>query len=632
MAHLASRMTGMAYLSLYRKYRPSTFEEILGQEHVSNTLSNAIREGRVAHAYLFTGPRGTGKTSTARILAKALNCENGGPTPTPCGKCNSCVSIEEGSSMDVIEMDAASHSKVDETREILAGVPLATAGGRTKVYVIDEVHMLSTGSFNALLKTLEEPPPHVVFILATTEAHKVLATIVSRTQRFDFRRLPADVLEKHLANVAAQEKIEVDQEALELLARHAEGSARDALSALDQLASFGGRVSVADAEGLLGRRSEDMLVDLFDAIATSDVGRVFIAMQGFVSQGVDMRQLALDTLEHARSLLLLKAAPEADGLLNVTVEERPGLALQADSFSAAGLLRTIDLVGKAIIEMRNAPNHRLLLEVALIRSAAPETDPSANGLLGRIERLERRLGIEGPASPGSAGAVEPSPPASPLRSGERPTAGAVGHSPSRPKGDVSSSPAPKKKTKAESEASRRGPADAAGADAVAKASSAAEAKPERGLSEPASPAAAAAGSEAGEVGLNHIRDAWPVIQGEVNKMSRRVGALLNPSRPLSFDNGALTVEVQSEFHRDTMGQDKNRSMLVDGIHAALGVRCSVAFAARGAAAAAPEPEPEESIADVEASEAIDAKADDPVELIRKGLAAEVVEEVGGSDR
>ena len=606
----------MAYLSLYRKYRPSSFDEILGQEHVSNTLSNAIREGRVAHAYLFTGPRGTGKTSTARILAKALNCENGGPTPSPCGKCNSCVAIEEGSSMDVIEMDAASHSKVDETREILAGVPLATAGGRTKVYVIDEVHMLSTGSFNALLKTLEEPPPHVVFILATTEAHKVLATIVSRTQRFDFRRLPADVLDKHLANVAAQEKIDVDQEALQLLARHAEGSARDALSALDQLASFGGKVSVSDAEGLLGRRGEDMLVDLFDAIVASDVGRVFVAMQGFVSQGVDMRQLALDTLEHARSLLLLKAAPEADGLLNISAEERPGLALQADSFSASGLLRIIELVGKAIIEMRNAPNHRLLLEVALIRSAAPETDPSATGLLGRIERLERRLGIEG-AAPAAAGAGDPSPPASPLRSGEHPTAGAVGHSPSRPQSDVSPSPAPKR-TKVEAQASR----------------TPVEPKP-KSTPTPVAPTPAGAGPSAeaaGEVGLNHIRDAWPVIQGEVNKVSRRVGALLNPSRPLSFDNGALTVEVQSEFHRDTMGQDKNRSMLVDGIHAALGVRCSVAFAARGVAAAAPEPEPEETIADVEESEALDAKADDPVELVRKGLAAEVVEEVGGSDR
>ncbi|MGH2807833.1 MAG: DNA polymerase III subunit gamma/tau, partial [Actinomycetota bacterium] len=229
----------MAYLSLYRKYRSENFDELLGQDHVSTTLKNAIREDRVAHAYLFTGPRGTGKTSTARILAMALNCANG-PTPDPCGKCGSCIAIKEGSSLDVIEMDAASHSKVDETRDILSGVALATAGGRKKIYVIDEVHMLSTGSFNALLKTLEEPPPHVVFILATTEAHKVLPTIISRTQRFDFRRIPADILEGHLAAIATKENIDIEQDALALLARHADGSAREALTALDQHASFGG--------------------------------------------------------------------------------------------------------------------------------------------------------------------------------------------------------------------------------------------------------------------------------------------------------------------------------------------------------------------------------------------------------
>ena len=593
----------MAYLSLYRKYRPATFEEILGQEHVSNTLTNAIRDGRVAHAYLFTGPRGTGKTSTARILAKALNCENGGPTPTPCGKCGSCVSIETGSSMDVIEMDAASHSKVDETRDILAGVPLATAGGRTKVYVIDEVHMLSAGSFNALLKTLEEPPAHVVFILATTEAHKVLATIVSRTQRFDFRRLPADVLEKHLASVAAQEKIDIESEALELLSRHAEGSARDALSALDQLASYGGVVSVVDAEQLLGRRSEELLVDVFDAIAAQDVGRVFTAIQTFVSQGADMRQLALDALEHARSLLLLKAAPEADGLLEVTAEDRPGLALQADSFSAASLLRTIDLLGKAIIEMRNAPNHRLLLEVALIRSAAPETDPSPNGLLGRIERLERRLGIEGSAhDPSPAGETASEPQSSSAKRSREPS-------------DATAAKATE----------RRRPKDVA-----SEPDSKTEAEPESiGEASAVTPPAAA---EAGEVGLNHIRDAWPVIQGEVNKRSKRVGALLNPSRPLSFDNGSLTIEVQSDFHRETMAQDKNRSMLVEGIHSALGIKCAVAFVARGTEAAVPVAEPEETIDDVDDTQGADASVDDPVELIRKGLSAEVVEEVGGSDR
>ena len=371
----------MAYLSLYRKYRPQSFSEILGQEHVSSTLSNTITEDRVSHAYLFTGPRGTGKTSTARILAKALNCEKG-PTPDPCGVCPACVSITDGSSLDVIEMDAASHSKVDETRDILAGVPLASAGGRRKVYVIDEVHMLSAGSFNALLKTLEEPPGHVLFILATTEAHKVLPTIISRTQRFDFRRVPAEIVEDHLAQVAKLETIDIDQSALAFVARHSEGSVRDALSALDQLSSLQGHISAEEAERMLGERSEEVFFEMFDAIVRSDPGGVFSSLHQLVAQGADPRQLALGVLQHARSLLLVRTAPDAAGLLDVSEEDRAGLLAQSENFTNGTLMRILDLVAKAITEMRNSPNHRLLLEVALVRAAAPETDPSADGLHG----------------------------------------------------------------------------------------------------------------------------------------------------------------------------------------------------------------------------------------------------------
>jgi DNA polymerase-3 subunit gamma/tau len=563
----------MAYLSLYRKWRPETFDDILGQEHVSTTLANAITEDRVAHAYLFTGPRGTGKTSTARILAKALNCEQG-PTPSPCGKCESCRSISDGSSLDVIEMDAASHSKVDETREILAGVPLATAGGRKKVYVIDEVHMLSPGSFNALLKTLEEPPPHVLFILATTEAHKVLQTIVSRTQRFDFRRITADVLEGLLTRVAREEKINIDEDAVGVVARHAEGSARDALSALDQLSSLGRPVAAADAEGLLGERGEDALWAVFEAIASADVGRVFGEVAGQIEAGADVRQLTLAALNHARSLLLVKTAPDAGTLLDLAARDAERLAAQAELFTPGALLRAIDLLGKSIVDMRNAPNHRLLLEVALVRAAAPETDPSAGGLLGRIERLERRLGIEG--------------------------------------SDVAA-PAPQREPPRRREQPQRAPAPVPEEEA------------------PSAPAAAAAPSAATEVGFGHIRDAWNATLAEVNRRSRRIGAFLNPSHPVKFEGDTLVVEVQSDFHRDAMAQDKNRSALADALHAALGVKPPLSFVTRGVQPepASPAAEPAAAVEDSAEATPVDATEHDPVELIKKGFRAEVVEDRPG---
>ncbi len=607
----------MAYLSLYRKYRSQTFDEILGQEHVSQTLANAIAEDRVAHAYLFTGPRGTGKTSTARILAKALNCADG-PTPTPCGRCDPCVSIADGSSLDVIEMDAASHSKVDETREILAGVALATAGGRKKVYVIDEVHMLSAGSFNALLKTLEEPPPHVIFILATTEAHKVLQTIVSRTQRFDFRRIPADVLETHLGKVAAAEKIEIEPEALALLARHAEGSARDALSMLDQLASFGGRVSAEDAEALLGHRGEDVLIDLFDAIASNDLGAVFRAMQTFVAQGADMRQLAFDALEHGRSLLLLKTAPDAEELLDAPGEDRPALILQSESFTATSLLRTIDLIGKSIIEMRNAPNHRLLLEVALIRAASPETDASNDALLGRIERLERRMNIA-PEAPPTEERAAPSKPAAtrtPPRKASAPQP--VNEAGAKPK-SAARDAVPGRATERGSASDRRELTER-GDPVRTESEPVGDERPAAERSRETVPVSA-------DIGLGHIRDAWPVTMQEVNKQSRRVGAYLNPSRPVRFEGNTLTIEVQSDFHRDTMAKEENRSVLVEALYAALGVRPAVAFAARGSDETVQPEAPDESIAAAADAAAVESVDDDPIELVKKGLGAEVVEEV-----
>lgn len=598
----------MAYLSLYRKYRPQTFSEILGQEHVSQTLANAITEGRVAHAYLFTGPRGTGKTSTARILAKALNCAEG-PTPNPCGRCDSCVAITEGSSLDVIEMDAASHSKVDETREILAGVPLATAGGLRKVYVIDEVHMLSTAAFNALLKTLEEPPSHVVFVLATTEAHKVLPTIVSRTQRFDFRRVSTDVMEHHLAQVAKSEEIEIDQPGIAVVARNAGGSVRDALSVLDQLSSLGGKVGEEDVENLLGKRTEDAIRDLFDSIASSDVATVFQVLHRLVSQGADIRQLALNVVEHARSLLLLKTAPNADGLLQESEEDIALLNTQAERFTAPTLLRVLDLVSKAVTEMRNSPEHRLLLEIAVVRAAAPETDPSALGLLGRIERLERRMGIDAPAGAAAT-------PASPSPQQAAPQAAAPREA--APHQPPAQAPAPQ----ATRPASESPPSGIPAPQEVTQAPVPAEEVPAPAAS-PQAPASPAAGSApSAEIGLAHIKDAWAATLKEVNKSSKRVWGLLSPSRPVGFDGTKLQVEVQSDFHQSSMSDARNKEVLQSALHAALGIRATLEFVSRSAHSQAPTHSEEQE--DVVSAAPVEGQ--DPVELVKKGLGAEVIEE------
>lgn len=391
----------MAYLSLYRKWRPQTFDEVAGQPHITQTLKNAIEKGRVAHAYLFCGPRGTGKTTSARILAKAINCAEG-PTPTPCNKCSSCVAINEGASIDVLELDAASNRKVDEIRELLEKIPYSATQGGKKVYIIDEVHMLTAESFNTLLKTLEEPPEHVVFILATTEAHKVLPTILSRCQRFDFRRISVADIETRLREVAEAEKIPIERSALALIAAHSQGALRDALGVLDQLASFSKeKITAADVTALLGLTDTELLLKFTGMLGAADLSGVLLSVDEMMAGGIDLRQFIQDLLGHLRDLFLLQSAPGVD-LSRVPEEFLPRLSEQARQLNPRQLLFFINILNDLYNQSRFSTDMRLVFEIALFKMIKAQDDTSAEGILHRLERLESALSgkaDKGPQTP-----------------------------------------------------------------------------------------------------------------------------------------------------------------------------------------------------------------------------------------
>jgi DNA polymerase-3 subunit gamma/tau len=381
------------YQSLYRKYRPQRPTEVLGQEHVVRALMGAVREGRLAHAFLFTGPRGTGKTSTARILAKMVNCERG-PTAEPCGVCEQCVSIRDGTHLDVVEIDAASHGGVDDARELREKAPTAPVQGREKVYIIDEAQRLSREAFDALLKVFEEPPPGVRFVLATTEPHKMPATIIGRCQRFDFRRIPMDTVADLLERVAKGEGIELTRDAALAIARQAEGSARDAESLLDQASVLGGSVVDEDVvASLVGSGRSDLQFALADAVSLGDAKTMFELVDRTVQEGNDVRVVTSAALTHFRNLLLARSAPDQGELLDVTEDEVERIRAQAAKFTAPELSRVIGLLLAAQTDMRWTTSPRLTLELALIRATIPETDTAPEGLVARLERLERIAGL-----------------------------------------------------------------------------------------------------------------------------------------------------------------------------------------------------------------------------------------------
>jgi len=388
---------GTPYQSLYRRFRPSTFAEVKGQDHVVLALRNAVRDGRTAHAYLFSGPRGTGKTSTARILAKALNCTHL-RDGEPCGACSSCIEIAKGTSLDVHELDAASNNGVDAMRDLVARAALGSPG-RQKVYIVDEVHMLSTAASNALLKTLEEPPPHVIFVLATTDPQKVLPTIRSRTQHYEFRLLGADTLGELLEQVRRDAHLDVADEAIDVAVRRGRGSARDALSVLDQAATSD---TVED--------DLPELDEIVEALAERDANRALVAVAHLTSAGFSPQQLTGDLIDLLRQGFLALVAPELAGVVEA---ERDTIGEVTERLGLPALVRSIEVLGRSQVDMRDALDARVSLEVALVRLAHPEADESPEAMLVRIERLERLDHHPGDA-PGPASAPSPLAPLTPV--------------------------------------------------------------------------------------------------------------------------------------------------------------------------------------------------------------------------
>ena len=396
--------------SLYRKYRPLTFESVVGQQHIVSTLQHAVTEGRLSHAYLFCGPRGTGKTTMARILAKALLCQKaqGDHGCMPDGTCPECEAIAEGAHPDVYELDAASRTGVDSVREeIINSVNFAPVRGTYKVYIIDEVHMLTTQAFNALLKTLEEPPSHVVFVLCTTDPQKLLDTILSRCQRFDFHRISNEDILARMRYVCEQEGFSYDEEALEIVAKHARGGMRDALSTLEQLSVFGGgSVRLADARSLLGEVSSTILAQFASGIASREVVELFGLVRTQVDEGNDLMELTRDLVGHVRDVYTAFVAGAKPELLDCTPEEAAALKEEAALFENADrLARVLTVLDDAALEMRNASDMRLVLEIALTRLARPESDLTLEALAERLDRLEARIASGVPSAPMDAAAL-----------------------------------------------------------------------------------------------------------------------------------------------------------------------------------------------------------------------------------
>lgn len=603
--------------SLYRKYRPLTFDSVVGQQHIVSTLEHAITEGRLSHAYLFCGPRGTGKTTMARILAKALLCRNaeaaraeGASGCMPDGTCEECELIAEGNHPDVYELDAASRTGVDNVREeIINSVNFAPVRGKYKIYIIDEVHMLTTAAFNALLKTLEEPPAHVIFVLCTTDPQKILETILSRCQRFDFHRIGNEDIEHRLSYVCEQEGFDYDDEALAIVARHAKGGMRDALSTLEQLSVFGnGAVHADDARSLLGEVSDQILGEFARAIAERDIAELYGLIRAQVEEGNDLLELTRDLVAHVRDVYVACVAGARAELFEGGVEQAEALAAEAAAFgehSADRLARVLTVLDDAALEMRGASDVRLVLEIACTRLARPEADLTIEALAERVARLEAM--VANAAVPASVAAVQASAPTASAPAVQQPTliSGARATAPTTPAAPAATSarqggmpwdrgtaapsaqPAPAPTPKPAALTSQ--PTSAPMSQPVAAPAPAAAPAPKPQLNNAAQVAAAGAAETPAVEDAGELQRKWAEVVERVKAQQPSYAALLLNARATADDGSKLTVSFPTAFAIKMLGRADTQAVFLPTVSAVFGRR-TVDYVLDGGGTPAPQHE------------------------------------------